>query len=95
MDKYERTALKFANKIRKLTGQPPIEQLPTGRVQSARSCPIAMALSNGVRFSILHDTAEFRYERIDGEISLPADVASFIERFDDKQYPHLIRRGKQ
>jgi hypothetical protein len=111
MDKYERAALKFANRIRRIQGRELLVALPTGDTGEENSCPIANAINNGLEFSVAVDTVSFSFEpeipkcvadlvelgEYDGlydvsvDISLPASVTEFIERFDDEKYPHLIR----
>jgi hypothetical protein len=74
------------NGLRAERGLLPIERLPKGARNSATTCPIARALSNGSPVAVGSGAWV-----VDGQwYRLPEPLAWFVLAFDDGAYPDLV-----
>jgi len=84
MDKYERAALRFANKLRRLLGKRPVGALYQGTTNSPQSCPIANTI--GKRVEVDLGSVKLPKRKL---IPLPREVMIFLHAFDLGEYQHL------
>lgn len=92
------------NKARAALNLAPISKLPKGEPCTAASCPVALAL--GKRAFVDGETLDFKTERDaravaaawhaarlndGGSVYTPRNMANFIEAFDDREFPELIK----
>ena len=96
MDKYQRNALRYANKIRRKLGLKPVDHLYQGRRRRSDNCPITNTIYNDDpldNYEVLTETLYVRVTDNQGhtiieEVS-PPTVIAFVTRFDEGLYPDL------
>ena len=89
MDKYERAALNFANKIRKAQKRKPLTKLPKGEMDDPGFCPIANAINNGLDFQVTNKSIGFTYlPEIEVKIKSPNDVSNLLKLDHSKCDPN-------
>lgn len=94
MDRYERAALRAANRALDELGCRPVERLLPGELRSATRCSIALTVrgpDRGLEVTVECDGIRVSCEEHDLEVEVPldSDAARFIERVDAGRYGHL------
>lgn len=89
----ERAALDFANGLRQQAGDEPVEDLESGGLNDAASCPIARTAGAG--WTVSSALAVCSRGRTLLTAVPPPAVEQFINQFDAGEFPHLIERVPQ
>lgn len=95
MDRYERYALRFVNRLRRRYGAKPLDSLCVGERGNPSSCPIARSLrldSDLVQATTRSYVACRTRGKKSERFVLPQGAMTFVLRFDDGEYPHLDKR---
>ena len=93
LDLIQADALREVNALRTANGYEPLSKLPKGERGNARCCVIAKALpgepdhtsAGDLQLGWWHDEA-----RPGTWIDTPQPIATFIELFDNGEFPHLV-----
>ena len=88
-------ALALANKVRAKLGLKPATHLAKGELRDIYACPISSTIQGrSKRLLVSTGMENVRAHMIGGKkvlVAVTPDAFDFIERFDDGQFPELIR----
>ena len=87
--KNKRAVLRWVNEVRVALCGVPLHRLPSGKLSSAMSCPIANSVKTAPCVGLVSTTT---YDTVTSqrEFEHPPHVQQFVRDFDDGLYPELI-----